>query len=563
MVMQTPTDEVSALHYEYARIANVQREPQVRHRRAQAASTAALCVAAIACVWVVPRRLASQTPGRPRPSATAVSAALAEPCPLTDPDCVPPPALREFRGVWVATVRNIDWPSKPGLPPALQKSELIALLDRAAAMGLNAIIFQVRPAGDALYASKIEPWSEYLTGQQGLAPQPFWDPLAFAVAEAHARGLELHAWFNPYRAKDASGKSRLAPTHIARQRPELVKRYGKQLWMDPGEPAVRARTVSVVLDVVKRYDVDGVHLDDYFYPYPEVRRKKPVAFPDDRSWRRYQKQGGQLARDDWRRQNVDQLIDTLRRAVARTKSWVKFGVSPFGIWRPGNPESVRGFDAYEKLYADSRRWLQAGWVDYLTPQLYWAIDKDGQRYPELLQWWVQQDTLQRHLWPGNYTDKVGEAGPGAWRRDEILSQVRVTREQAGATGNVHFSMRVLLQDRDSVATALERGSYAEPAVVPASPWMATATPAAPLVTLAASPDGTTLTIAAVGPVVARWWLVQWRRGGRWELRRLPATLTHAPLADLLRNTIVVPELIAVSAVDRVGNASPATVLRLP
>ena len=507
--------------------------------------------------------LKSQAPERARPAPADSPPATAAPCPLTDVDCVPPPALREFRGVWVATVRNIDWPSKPGLPPTLQKAELITLLDRAAAMGLNAIILQVRPSGDALYASKIEPWSEYLTGLQGLPPQPFWDPLAFAVQEAHTRGLELHAWFNPYRARDGSSKGSLARNHLGRQSPELVKRYGKSLWMDPGESAVRERTVSVVLDVVKRYDIDGVHLDDYFYPYPESRRGKPIAFPDDRSWKRYRAKGGSLARDDWRRQNVDLLIDTLRRAVARAKPWVKFGISPFGIWRPGNPENVKGFDSFEKLYADSRKWLQAGWVDYFTPQLYWAIDKEGQRYEELLRWWVQQDTLQRHLWPGNYTDKVGEGGTSAWRRDEILAQVRATRAQPGATGNVHFSMRVLQQDRDSVATALERITYADAAMVPASPWMMPASINPPRVTFSRSPKGDSLSIAPGGTAVARWWLVQYRVGGRWALRRIPATVSRVAIGDLMANAFLGPDVITVSAIDRVGNASPATSLRLP
>ncbi len=513
--------------------------------------------------------LAAQTPERTRPSAAAVPGAsppLAVDCSQMDPDCVPPPVAREFRGVWVATVRNIDWPSRPGLPPSLAKAELITLLDRAAALGLNAVIFQVRPAGDALYASKIEPWSEYLTGRQGLAPAPQWDPLEFAVKEAHARGLELHAWFNPYRARDPSAKGLLAPTHIARVSPALVKKYGKQLWMDPGEPAVRNRTLRVVLDVVKRYDIDGVHLDDYFYPYPERRANGSMEFPDDRSWKRYRKAGGKLERDDWRRANVDLLIDTLHKAIANAKSWVKFGISPFGIWRPANPETVTGFDAYDKLFADSRKWLREGWVDYFTPQLYWAMDKEGQRYPELLRWWVDQDSLQRHLWPGNYTAKVewrSPESPTAWNREEILAQVRATREQPGATGNVHFSMRVLLEDRDSVATALERVLYADPALVPASPWMSKATMDAPSIGVIQSKEDEMVVLTPNAKDVVRWWLVQLRVGGRWEARLFDGGLRRTPLAALLRNPFVAPEILAVTAIDRTGNAAPAVVLRLP
>jgi uncharacterized lipoprotein YddW (UPF0748 family) len=509
--------------------------------------------------------LAAQTPERSKPpasAATPAAPALAVPCPQDDPDCVPPAVAREFRGVWVATVRNIDWPSKPGLPPSLAKAELLALLDRAAALGLNAVIFQVRPAADALYASKIEPWSEFLTGRQGLAPAPLWDPLEFAVREAHARGLELHAWFNPYRAREPTAKSPLARSHIARAYPALVKRYGKQLWMDPGEPAVRARTLRVVLDVVKRYDVDGVHLDDYFYPYPERRSNGSTEFPDDRSWKRYRKAGGTLERDAWRRANVDRLIDTLHRAIAKAKPWVKFGISPFGIWRPGNPETVTGFDAFEKLYADSRKWLREGWVDYFTPQLYWPMEREGQRYPELLRWWVEQDSSQRHLWPGNYTSRVDERSADGWRRDEVLAQVRATREQKGATGNVHFSMKVLLEDRDSVGTALGGLLYADAALVPASPWMTSAAIGAPAVTMLQARDTAFVVLAPSGRDVVRWWLVQLRVGGRWETRLLDGALRRCTLGSLLRNPLVAPELLAVTAIDRVGTAVAPVVLRL-
>lgn len=531
------------------------------------------CIVATLLVCSAAPSLSAQSPTRTKPApARPPAPPLAVPCPLSDSACVPPAVPREFRGVWVATVRNIDWPSAPGLPPSLAKAELIAILDRAQALGLNAVILQVRPAGDALYASTIEPWSEYLTGRQGRAPAPRWDPLAFAVKEAHARALELHAWFNPYRAKEASAKSPLSSRHIARAYPALVKHYGKQLWMDPGEPAIRRRTLRVVLDVVKRYDVDGVHLDDYFYPYPERTPSGSTEFPDDRSWTRYQKSGGALARDDWRRANVDRLVDTLQKVIAKAKPWVKFGISPFGIWRPGNPERVTGFDAYEKLYADSRRWLREGWVDYFSPQLYWPMEQEGQRYGELLQWWVEQDSLQRHIWPGNYTSKVGgqsAEGSGvaargdAWRRDEILAQVRATRAQAGATGNVHFSMRALLEDRDSVGTALERMLYAEPALVPASPWMARRAIGTPAVALRARGAGVVLALSPAGKDVVRWWLVQLRIGGRWETRVLDGTLRALALADLVRASFVSPELIAVTAVDRVGLTAGPVVLRLP
>ena len=251
---------------------------------------------------------------------------------------MPPPPAREFRGAWLVTVANKDWPSKPGLSVAEQKAELIGLLDRAVQLKLNAIIFQVRPSSDAVYASAIEPWSEYLTGTMGKAPQPFYDPLAFAIAEAHRRGLELHAWFNPFRALHPQGKSPVALNHISRTHPELVRRYGEQSWLDPGEPSVRAYVLRVVMDVVQRYDVDGVQFDDYFYPYPEKGAQgRELEFPDGATWQKFGLANGFLNRDDWRRANVNQFIQNVYQSIKALKPWAKFGISPFGIWRPMNP----------------------------------------------------------------------------------------------------------------------------------------------------------------------------------------------------------------------------------
>ncbi|MEO5580204.1 MAG: family 10 glycosylhydrolase, partial [Gemmatimonadaceae bacterium] len=286
----------------------------------------------------------------------------------------PPAVAREFRAVWVATVSNIDWPSRSGLSSWEQQAELIAILNRTVALNMNAVILQVRPATDALYQSDIEPWSEYLSSQMGRPPEPFYDPLEFAVTEAHKRGLELHAWFNPYRSRHPSAKSEVAATHLSNTRPGLVRTYGKHLWLDPGDPAVRRHSLRVVMDVVRRYDVDGIHVDDYFYPYKERDSANAIIdFPDDETWSRYTKAGGKLARHDWRRNNVDTFIRELYTETKRIKPWVKVGISPFGVWRPGFPDQIKGFDAYAELYADSRKWLNEGWLDYFTPQLYWPI----------------------------------------------------------------------------------------------------------------------------------------------------------------------------------------------
>ena len=320
----------------------------------------------------------------------------------------PPPLAREFRGVWVATVSNIDWPSKPGLPAADQKAELVAILDKAVELRLNAVVFQVRPMADALYESKLEPWSEFLTGESG--KNPGYDPLAFAVTEAHARGLELHAWFNPYRARHPSGKSPPTSDHITKRRPDLAKPYGTHHWMNPTHPEVMDHSLAVILDVVKRYDVDGVHIDDYFYPYKEKDAAGAIIpFPDDDTWAKYT---GKLTRDDWRRDAVNTFVARMYKDVKAAKAWVKVGNSPFGIWRPGHPTGIAGLDQYQELYADAKLWFNEGWVDYFSPQLYWPIAQEKQSFPKLLGWWVGENTHKRHLWPGLYTSR-GVSGNSA------------------------------------------------------------------------------------------------------------------------------------------------------
>jgi uncharacterized lipoprotein YddW (UPF0748 family) len=469
------------------------------------------------------------------------------------PDTAPPAVPREFRAVWVATVGNMDWPSKAGLSTEEQKAELIAILDTVAALNMNAVVLQVRPAADALYRSSIEPWSDVLTGQMGRAPEPFYDPLAFAVAEAHKRGLELHAWINPYRAKVPSTKT-MSAKHISRTNPDLVRKYGPYLWMDPGDPAVRRRTVRVVLDIVRRYDVDGIHMDDYFYPYPESERGREIDFPDASTYRRYRRGGGTLSRDDWRRRNVDLLVEQLDDSIHAVKSWVKFGVSPFGIWKPGYPSSVRGFDQYDKLFADARKWLREGWVDYFTPQLYWAIDRPEQSYPVLLAWWSEQNLKDRHLWPGNYTGKVAFKGPSAWRTDEVIQQVRLTRALKGkpATGNVHFSMTVFMQNPDSLDQRLVREVYSERALIPASPWLDHRAPAAPAVTLRSDAISGSA-IAELSPASTHdlWlWVVQSRSANGWTTQILPGAERKVTFATR-------PLEVRVRAVDRTGNESAA------
>lgn len=467
---------------------------------------------------------------------------------------------REFRGAWVATVANIDWPSRAGLTTAQQQAELISILDRASQLHLNAVIFQVRPACDALYASVYEPWSEYLSGRMGKAPDPYYDPLAFAVEEAHKRGLELHAWFNPFRAVHSTNKSPIAFNHISRSRSSLVRKYGDQKWLDPGEPAARAHSHRVILDVVKRYDIDGVHIDDYFYPY-KIRNSRGgwMDFPDEPSYRRYRLTGGRLNRADWRRHNINLFVERLYHTIKSTKRWVKFGISPFGIWRPGNPPQIRGMDAYSAIYADARLWFFKGWADYFAPQLYWRIAQKEQSYPVLLNWWAQQNKLRRHLWPGNYTSMVKAGG---WDANEIVRKIEITRENAGASGNIHFSMKALMANRGNLGQRLAEDVYAQPALVPACPWLNSRKPAPPVVHLSQDVETGSATVV-------------WEPGDEQEIQLwvLSAKIGSVAFLDILPRHQTRYEFnaetgeqdeskIAVMAVNRYGLESEAVVVCL-
>jgi len=532
-------------------------------RRAALAALAALAAVGSGCAG--PDRPSPLIPQSPEPPPAA-PAPDEPPWPAAE---LPPAAPRELRGAWVATVANIDWPSRPGLSAAQQRAEALALLDRAQAMNLNLLVLQVRPSGDAIYPSALEPWTEYLSGEQGRAPwgaaEAAWDPLAFWLEQAHARAIELHVWFNPYRARHSAAKSPPVAPHVAVRQPALVRRYGEQLWMDPGEPAAAEHTLAVVADLLRRYAVDGVHIDDYFYPYPVPA--KPAAgpgsaelpFPDDAPWARYTAAGGTLPREAWRRNNVDRLVERLHDTVHAVRPGTRFGISPFGIGRPDRrPPGITGFSQYDALFADVERWVQEGWLDYLVPQLYWPIERVGQQFPVLLAHWQRElaqlsPAPQRHLWPGVFTSQVrrraDEApGPRTWPAAELLAQVQLMREQ-GTAGHIHFSMVALMQDRDGLATALQRGPYAEPALVPATPWLDARVPAAP--TLRAEGARLRIEPGAGAPgaevPVARWSL--WRRvGGQWRFAVLPGAARSLALDGADR--------VALAAISRTGVEGP-------
>ena len=465
--------------------------------------------------------------------------------------------VREFRGLWIATVANIDWPSASGLSVDLQRAELRALLDRAQALGMNAVILQVRAAGDALYRSSLEPWSRSLTGTQGV--DPGWDPLLEAVNEAHARGLELHAWFNPFRAGNVSDTSRLAANHLYRARPDLGRIAQNQLWFDPGEPEVQEHAMRVILDVVARYDVDAVHLDDYFYPYPASGATLPIQFPDDASYAKYIASGGSaMDRADWRRQNVNRFVERAYREVKLARTSVKVGISPFGIWRPGNPPGVTGLDAWRDLFADSRLWLEQGWLDYFAPQLYWSIASTGQSFPSLFNWWLDANVRQRHVWPGLAAYRVADGTSSSFVASEITRQFDLVRAAAGsrsggARGALLYNATSVRLNRGGLADVLAT-YFAAPALVPESPWLDAAAPGAPQVTVESLAQSLRVRWTPAAGEEAAWWLVRWRQKAGWKSRLLwGAARSHdIGISDATDR----PDGVAVAALDRTMNLSP-------
>lgn len=449
---------------------------------------------------------------------------------------------REFRGVWVTSLWNRDWISRAGLTPQQQQAELIALLDRMQALNLNALIFHIRPEGDALYASALEPWSHWLTGTQGRAPQPVYDPLEFAIAQCHQRNIELHAWFNPYRARTSRQTVNAAP-HLAVTNPDVVYEWGNQLWMDPGARVVQERSFAVIMDVLRRYDVDGIHLDDYFYPYPIAGQ----TFPDGKTYQASRSAGGTLELADWRRDNVNRLVQRLATSIRAEKPHVKFGISPFGIYRPGQPEQIRGLDAFNQLYADALKWLQQGWVDYLAPQLYWRIDPPAQSYPVLLDWWTGNNSQQRHIYVGN---NLAQLDGKAWELSEIERQIDITRQRRSrlALGNIFFSMDTLMQNREGVSNRFQTATYRTPALAPEISWLRTAPPTLP--TGVRGGQGTLTWNAA--PATLRSWTLYRQEGDRWTLQQiLPAT----------RTSITVPAgIYALCGVNRLASESAGVVV---
>lgn len=444
----------------------------------------------------------------------------------------PPMPAREFRAAWAAVVHNIDWPSQKGLSAGAQQAEMTAILDRMASLNMNALLLQVRPHCDAVYQSAKEPWTPYLTGTMGKSPG--YDPLEYCIRQAHARGIEVHAWFNPFRALSNVSQP-CCSSHVSQTSPHITKRYGNLLWCDPAEVETRSRAFGAILDVVQRYDIDGVHMDDYFYPYPEGGK----TFPDGRS-------------PATRRKIVDDFVQKLYSDVKAKKPWVRVGISPFGIWRPGVPEGIEaGIDAYEQIGCDARKWLANGWVDYLAPQLYWRDQPRKQSFSALLTWWRQQGS--RPVWPGIATTRIGgsEDGRGA---GEITKQVELSRSIGkNWTGHIHWSVKGLTKNQGGISNLLAKGAYAQPALVPPMPWMSQQAPGRPTASASGNGNSTTVDVQSGDRATSRY-AVQARYGNQWRMAKVVSAGTKQ---IQLSST---PDAVAVSAVDRFGNVSAPVVL---
>lgn len=443
---------------------------------------------------------------------------------------------REFRAAWVACVYNIDWPSSKNLSAGAQKKEVQQILSKLSAMNMNAVLLQVRPNADAAYRSALEPWTHWISGTMGR--NPGYDPLQYWIQAAHARGIEVHAWFNPYRALP-NFKTPAARNHVTRMKPGVIRRFKSSLWMDPASRWTQQRTLQVMMDVVRRYDIDGLHIDDYFYPYPQVNKQGRALqqFPDGKT-------------PSQRRAAVDGFVQQMYSSVKRAKPWVRVGISPFGIWRPGVPQGTTArIDAYHHLAADSRKWLAKGWCDYLSPQLYWRINSD-QSYRLLLDWWKGQGP--RPVWPGIAAARVKSTEDPGRPASEILNQAKMSRQNPrNYVGQVYWSMKSLMQNRGGVSQLLQREFYQEPALVPPMPWSDQQRPATPVTRVMERGGKTLVTWSRVRG--CQKYAVQARYGGKWRLVKVLPGDSFALSGQV--------EAVAVSAVSRSGMTSAPAVFQ--
>lgn len=388
---------------------------------------------------------------------------------------------REMRAVWIATVENIDWPSSPNLSSEEQKAEMIALLDQVKDYNMNTVVFQIRPASDALYQSDIEPWSQWLTGKQGVAPDPWYDPLEFTIGECRKRGLDIHLWINTYRVINNISKAEPAPNHISKKHPEWLVTYGNKKYLDPGIPAVRDYVTRIVGDIVKRYDIDAIHFDDYFYPYKIAGQD----FPDENSFKTYGEEIFGKRKDDWRRDNVNQVIKQFHDTIKSIKPYVEFGIAPFGVWRnkkddPNGSDTRAGSPCYDDLYADVLKWQNEKWIDYISPQLYWFIGKEVADYAILAKWWAENRYgCQLYIGQALYTIDP-QSKDNAWRTsDEIIKQLDLNETFPEIKGNFFYSAKFLGKNPLGLKEKLLKKHYAFTSLTPENPLIEPVIPAEP------------------------------------------------------------------------------------
>lgn len=461
---------------------------------------------------------------------------------------------REFRGAWIASVANINWPSKNSLTTDQQKADAIELLDMLKDNNFNAVILQVRPSGDALYESPHEPWSYFLTGETGKKPYPYYDPLNFWIEEAHKRGMELHVWLNPYRAHHSNG-GRVASASLVNKFSEYTYRLKNGMyWFDPASKDIQDHVSKVVKDLVKRYDIDGVHFDDYFYPYATYNGG--ADFPDSKTWNAYQNSGGNMSRADWRRDNVNKFVERVYKEIKAEKNYVKFGISPFGIWKPGYPEGIKGSSQYDELYADAKLWLNKGWVDYFAPQLYWPINSSGQPFPKLLEWWNSENTMKRHLWPGLNTVEVKAPD----RPAEIVSEVEVSRNiLKNSPGEIHWSIAGLTKSW-AMQNALKTKVYQEKALIPQSPWLKINPISKPSLSYKQDNGNTTVFWSVDNKADVFQWVLYSKYGDTWQTEILTADVTSLAVPASKNGKSL--NAVAIQAIDKLSNPSEYKALKV-
>lgn len=463
----------------------------------------------------------------------------------SDDEWIPDP-VREFRAAWVVTAGNQDWPSRPGLSISQMKKEAITILDRLVELNMNAVIFQVRPHADALYRSQLEPWSFYLTGRQGRAPASGFDPLSFWIEEAHSRGLQLHAWFNPYRAYHGSDQGPMSSQFAAKSKSDLIVKVDEKgsWWFRPTSDRARQHTVKVIMDVVSRYDIDGVHLDDHFYPTPW--KNDPAAFPDASAYRAYLASGGSLRIGEWRSDAVDRLMEELYHQVKAKKRHVEIGISPFGYMREENTIQFTGLDSYRSLQADAGGWLMEGWVDYLMPRLAAGNQTGAPSHSALLDWWHEQNFQDRHLWPGMKLDDSAE----------LVRQIEATRDSVGIrSGTSLYGMTTLMQEKGDHASVLSKKLWTEKAIIPSTPWTGIDAPTPPKLSIVdGSKGGRTARISSRNSNVFQL-VINQKRKGKWSR---PEILHVAQDIELDREV----EALAVRVVNRLRLMSSPEILEI-